>query len=141
MEIGTTLTPAIGNIMYSITNVIIGVPITQELSDLVGQWEADGNPRWREWEDLGFETFYHGAAPSTVGFCGVHLGEFDENSGYIKVEPGALLYYDGHKRPLKISLTPTQKQQDEARRRVHKIDSELFDLCPSFGIYFVNGTS
>lgn len=48
--------------MYSIQNVIYGVPLTEE----VNEW-LDG----REPEEFGFETLYSGGADFSPGFCGV----------------------------------------------------------------------
>lgn len=127
--------------MYSITNVIIGVPITQKLSNLVNQWEEDDDSRWREWKELGFETFYSGAGSGQVGYCGVQLGEFDECGDFLRVEPDALFYHSSGKQPKKIRLTPNQKQLDTAHEKVQAVDPELLKLCPPFGVYLVMSTS
>jgi hypothetical protein len=125
--------------MYSISNVIVGVPITSQLAELVDGWEADNDPRWREWEDLGFETFYHGGAPYTMGFCGVKIGEFDECQEYIRVHLNARrLICDGG---LHVSLDPTDAQVAEAMDKVNALDPELGKLCPEFGTYIVQSTS
>ncbi len=127
--------------MYSITNVIVGVPITLELSELIDQWESDGDPRWKEWEDLGFVEFYHGGAQGHMGFCGVQLGEFDECGVYVVVRADALFYHTSKTKSKKIPLTPNQNQLDEAHRLVQAVNPELLKLCPPFGVYFVQSTS
>lgn len=109
--------------MYSITNVIVGIPITEELSKFVDQWEENDDPRWAEWEDFGFKTFYSGE-------CGL----------FLRVEPDALFYHSS-KKARKIPLTPNQTQLDEAHKLVQAVDPELVKLCPPFGVYFVMSTS
>lgn len=126
--------------MYSISNIIVGVPLTKELSRLVGTWESEGDDRWQEWEDLGFETFYHGGAGQSMGFCGVKIGQFDECADYIKVNPDGVLDYVGY-RPHKVNLVPTKEQIEEAQAKVNALSPELRELCPEFGVYIVQSTS
>jgi hypothetical protein len=129
--------------MYSISNVIIGIPISEELSGLLDDWETSGDPRWREWEDLGFETFYHGGSPYAVGFCGVLLGEFNECHG-LKVDDGSLagtntpsLYQEGDRIPLTATVEQTRVAQD----KVNALQTWIREICPEFGIYIIHSTS
>lgn len=46
--------------MYTITHIVVGVPISKALSDLIDGWERNDDERWQEWEDLGFEKLYSG---------------------------------------------------------------------------------
>ena len=127
--------------MYSISNVIVGVPLTSALDKLLREWEVNDDPRWREWEDLGFETFYHGGADQAMGFCGVHLGRFDECGEYILVNGDKLNYVGFHGGSRVIPLKPTVEQEAEAKAKVDALDPEIRKLCPEFGVYIVQSTS
>lgn len=120
--------------MYSITNVIVGVPITSKMDRWV-------NDQGRDWEELGFETFYHGGADQSMGFCGVQLGVFDECAEYIRVNPDGTLHYVGYGKPKVINLIPTKEQVEEAQQKVNALNPAILELCPEFGVYFVQSTS
>jgi len=71
--------------MYSIGNVIYGVPITPELDRamrIMIARDEDESPELldllpEDYEGLGFETCYHGSAPQIVGWIGVQVGNFN----------------------------------------------------------------
>lgn len=127
--------------MYSISNVIVGVPITPKLCKLIDKWEQEGDERWKEWEDLGFETFYHGGGDRAFGYCGVHIGEFDECAEWIEVSWDGTLYVTSHAGEKTIPLYPTSEQLSEALKKVEALDPELRTLCPELGVYIVQSTS
>lgn len=127
--------------MYLIVSVIVGIPITPEMSRLVEDWEAEGDERWKEWEEYGFETLYHGGSPYTIGFCGVEIGEFDECRSSMR------LLTDGDRPRFELDaqhddnkecfLTALKSQRDEALRLVREADSEIVKVAPPFGEYLI----
>lgn len=62
--------------MYSIGNVIYGVPITDKLKHHIRSWGLEDNQEFLE--ELGFETLYHGGGSGIVGYFGMEVTEFDE---------------------------------------------------------------
>jgi hypothetical protein len=126
--------------MYSISNVIVGVPISEELDALLRKWEDEDDPRWREWEDLGFEVFYHGGASCTMGYCGVQISEWNE-CGSIQVNPDGTWTFDDYEGKKTIVFVPTDAQVAEAKKKVDALDPELRKLCPEFGVHIVQSTS
>lgn len=126
--------------MYSITNIIVGIPITDKLSALIDQWERNKDPKLAEWEDLGFTILYHGGLNQYIGYCGILIGEYDECGEYIRIEDDTL-HYKGVNAITEISLKPTPEQTEEAQKLVEHVNPELRKLCPPFGTYMIHSTS
>jgi hypothetical protein len=106
--------------MYAIVDVIVGIPINQDVMDAL---EALG----MEPEDAGFETMYSGSAEITPGYCGVKLDGFDEASDSIDVST--------------LNLTPTKTQLAKATALVGALPAGVQDVAPKLAVYLVWSTS
>lgn len=120
--------------MYSITNIIYGVPLTKKISAQIEAWEEnEEEEKWFEDErgTCGFTILYHGGADQHIGYCGVELDEFDEASFYIK--------------PSNLNTDPTQAQIEEAQKLYKQLQPELKQILEHEGvkldIYYIHSTS
>lgn len=104
--------------MYTVGNIIYGIPLTQEILNVVGEVE--------DAEDVGFETTYSGAGGTTPGWCGVVLDTIDECS----VADFSLL-----------KLTPTPEQIDAVNQKVAALSEEILKVSSPIGCYIVWSTS
>lgn len=115
---------------YAIANIIYGVPLTEEVSDLMNKWEQDEtNDNWFESNDgqCGFTTLYSGSAPQTIGFCGVLLGTLKEFKLYESLS--------------KINTQPTALQIAKTTEKISKLHPEIKALLPDVDVYLVWSTS
>lgn len=99
---------------YAICQVIYGVPLSEKVSILL----ADGEP-----EDFGFESLYSGSAPTTPGYCGVVVFEFDECQNYQK-------WTDFTSQGDKV----TEKQKSKALSKFNNLDPEVKEALKEDGI-------
>jgi len=107
--------------MYTIGNIIYGIPITLQVAKAV---EASGE----DWESLGFETLYVGYQTDfPPGYLGVRLGEFDECEGDFPLS--------------RIMLSPSDEQKAEAEAKINMLSEEIKESMPSIDIYIVWSTS
>ena len=118
--------------MYSIVNVIYGIPITDEIEKRNQELlDADPNEEdeslGEELECYGFETFYSGSHSGIVGYLGVELSDFDECHSYLKFKD------------LKFEPTPAQKA--EAEKKIANLDNRFKDVLPEIGVYLIFSTS
>ena len=107
--------------MYTIVNVIYGVPLTEEVWDFLNNSDND-----YDLEELGFTTEYSGSSSYPPGWCGVELDSFDE-SDWLDVA--------------NLKLTPTDKQRAEALDKIEALDPQVRALCPEPKTYFIFSTS
>jgi len=136
--------------MYSIMNVIYGVPLTRKINALINEWEETDDDRWADADDdmCGFETLYHGSADRIIGFCGVCLGEFTECDEIIKIGEDAIEISEdlppSKKRgpkSSKIQLKPSKKEIAEAQSKIDELDPEIKKILPEVGLYIITSTS
>ena len=123
---------------YCIMTVIYGIPLTEEASRKIDEWEdgvdgeeplPDGDDRWFENNDgaCGFKTLYSGSAPWHPGYCGVELCKFDECSDAIDAK--------------ELRLTPTPKEIDEAMTKIKELHPDLRTLCGEPGVWIIPSSS
>ena len=93
--------------MYSITDVIYGIPLTEELSLFFH--EMDCEP-----ENVGFETLYTGSGDFPPGYLGVSLDGWDECSAYRKASD--------------LKMQPTQQQKDEYQAKLKAMHTDAKEL-------------
>ncbi len=139
--------------MYSIMNVIYGVPLTRKVNELINKWEETDDDRWADADDdmCGFETLYHGSADRIIGFCGVCLGEFTECDEIIKINEDAIEIsedsppknrkYGPKLQSSKIKLKPSKKEIAEAQSKIDALDPEIKKILPEVGLYIITSTS
>lgn len=142
--------------MYSIMNVIYGIPLTRKINALIDKWETTDDDRWSEGlnekrDTCGFITLYHGSADRIIGFCGVSLGEFTECDEIIKIEDDTIKISEdsvpksmrsGPRRPPSIvKLKPSEKEIAKTQKMISKLDPEIQKIAPSVGIYIITSTS
>ena len=117
--------------MYAIIDVIYGIPLTEEINDLINKWEADPNcDKWEEDEEhrmCGFEVMYSGHGGIPPGFCGVSLDQFDESNG--------------HNSLINLKLEPTNDQKKKTLELINNLDREIKDIILPVGIYLIWSTS
>ncbi len=113
--------------MYSIANVIYGVPLTDKIIEVMEKIDPDTEP-----EDFGFETCYHGGSTSAVGYCGVLLGEFDECAMPDELPLSKI-------EDFRQALTPELKQEGD--KLVAELDEEIRKATATPDIYIVFSTS
>lgn len=145
--------------MYSIISIIYGVPLNEEVNNLMQEWASPGSfpdigiqsdelAKWLEdggsdWTDddgcqilagedqpWGFKTLYHGGSSYYVGYCGVKLGEFDECRNDMRIDEKFL-----------ASLKPSRTQELLAREIVGKLHPRLLEAAGPIGTYFIFSTS
>ena len=117
--------------MYTIGNIVYGVPINEALSNLLLDWkknltEEEYAEKFNEDGQLiGFNMLYHGGADGLVGYCGVGLGDFDEIDSVLISE----LPY------------PTEEQIREAQTKIDALPNEVKELIDEPGHYIVWSSS
>ena len=128
--------------MYSILNVIYGVPITEKISALITEWEGTDKSPWYEDKNgpCGFTSLYHGSTGGLVGYCGVLLGEFDECCEWLRLEDGGIWVKENTR--LRLARTvPTEQEKRQANELFAKLHLDIVRLCPELGVYIVFSTS
>lgn len=130
--------------MFSIVNIIYGVPLTEEIYKKIGEWEETDDERW--WEDdrggpCGFQTFYSGSSEFPPGFCGACLGSFDEVCPNIQLKGTQILIRDNLKEKYKINLEPDEVFKQKVYQKINNLDPELKEMISEIGIYFIFSTS
>ena len=88
--------------MYAIGYIVFGIPLNEEIEKELDKLGYD--------PDSFFETVYHGSAPSTQGWCGVHLCRFNECDDF-KVSS--------------LKLVPTEEQKKDALARIEELPEEV----------------
>jgi hypothetical protein len=128
--------------MYSIQNIVYGVPLTSKAADLIKLWESEDDERWTDEEEgqCGFVTLYHGGASGLVGYCGVLLGELDECCAWLRLEEHGIRYKGSGSDHL-VRTKPNNREIKTAERRVAALHPDLRKLCPKIGVYVVFSTS
>lgn len=118
--------------MYSIAEVIYGVPLVQKLYEWVDQ-----NEMW-DAEDEGFLTYYHGGSDTTPGAFGIQIGGFDETCGW---HP----HYAPNETALKLSeiKTPTDYQKTQFQKLYDAQPPEVQKMIDAIGVdtYIIFSTS
>ena len=110
--------------MYTIANVIYGIPITDEIYKLFNDEILNKYPDFDENQD--FTILYSGGADRTVGYCGVELYEFDECDDF----------------PLnEITGGPTEEEKEEVHRMIDALPQEIKDVMPKIDVWVVWSTS
>lgn len=133
--------------MFSIMNIIYGVPLTRDAIEKIDEWERNNSENWFESNGLtcGFEILYNRS--TYVGFCGVNLGSFNELENYINIDPSIPCIriqksFNSKKSNEKvITLKPTQNQIDETTKLVENLHPLLRSLVPDIGLYIVISSS
>ena len=108
----------------AIVTVIYGVPLTEEVSKKIREWESENDERWTDDGDYqcGFETLYSASGGDLLGFCGIQIGE---------LEPY------GNQKVSDVCMEPTTNQMTMALQRVERLDPELRKLAGEPSIYFI----
>lgn len=107
--------------MYSIQNIIVGTPLTKEVTEALGSLGITP-------EDAGYEVLYNGGEDSFVwGYCGVLLGTFDEATDFTKVSD--------------LPLAPNGEQLKKAQELFNALPAGVKDVCPLLDLYFVPSCS
>ena len=104
--------------MYLIGNIIYGVPLPQKVFDKLG---------WEKCEEMGFELLYFGSTNVDPGFCGIHLGKFEEPEGDFPLS--------------KITFSPTDEQKTEAETMIDSLPDEVKKMLDPIDVYIVWSTS
>lgn len=104
--------------MYSQTEVVFGVPLTEEIATLFD---------YDELETHGFILLYHGGSETPPGYCGVSLCRFDECELYTRV--GDLI------------MCPNATQLDEANKAIDALPPAIKELLPRTSLYFIHYSS
>ena len=102
--------------MYSIINVIYGIPVTESLAQRFDEGEL---------ENMGFEILYHGGLHYSPGYIGVELCNFC-----------------GFDNPSidKLTLKPTYEQRLEVKEKLEQLDTEVVG-GQELNVYFIESTS
>lgn len=128
---------------YTRIKIIIGAPVTEELSKAMDRWEDEGDERWAELEDLGFVELYHGGYDGLLGFIGEELGEIDECATYTLFtgDPPKLTYVS-RQETKEIELLPTMDQINSAKEKMAALPDHIKELIPPRpALHFVYCTS
>ena len=119
--------------MYTIGNIIVGIPITDAIMNVV---ENSDDEEVQHCISNGFgngmsETFYHGSSPYMPGFCGVKLGSF---SCVMDLPIKLPMIGD-------VRFVPTDTEEQQARDLIDELPDEIKKVMPPFGVYIVWSTS
>lgn len=112
--------------MYTIGNLIYGIPITQEACDYVEAAGVADPDAFEELQDWGFETFYDGSSEFEKGYCGVLLMSFNATED-MKVH--------------ELIMILSEEQIAEAVQAIANINPDLRNLCGEEGLWIVWSTS
>ncbi len=105
---------------YAIIKVIYGVPLNEDISRKISEWEEQEDERWTD--DCGFEQLYSASGSEYVGYCGVELCELESYGN----------------QPLSdLVLTPTAEQKKEALELLNALEPELRALAGKPDVYLV----
>jgi len=107
--------------MYTMGDIIYGVPLTSEVMEAMPDWQEDD-----EEELCGFYQIYSGRSKSPVGYCGVLLDSIDELA-VVNINS--------------LKLVPTQEQKEEAETKVEALLPEIKKVMLPIGTYIVWSTS
>lgn len=109
---------------YAIIKIIYGVPLNEDVSKKIQEWELSGDENWGEDNNgtCGFKTLYSAGGDDLMGFCGVVLDELEHYTSQDVT---------------KLKLLPTVKQRAEAEKKVAKLHPELRKLAGPLGSYTV----
>lgn len=119
--------------MYSIVNVIYGLPLTDSASR-----EIEG--MGIEPEDIGFTILYHGGAEYSPGYIGVELGEYDETQDALSFRGTVLSKADNGAPVTKLVAHPTEVAK--AERMIQELEPKVRAVLPELvGVYFIFSTS
>jgi hypothetical protein len=108
--------------MYSIADVIYGIPITDKISELANKREEELDVDDGGW----FHCLYHGGSYREVGYLGVTLASFDECSDF-KLET--------------IIKEPTEEQAAEVLKAFNALPIEYREIAPDIAVWVVFSTS
>ena len=105
---------------YAIVQVIYGVPVTQEVSDKIKEWEDEGDDRWSD--NCGFKMLYSASGSDHIGYCGVNLCRLNSY---------------GNQSISELVLTPTPEQIAEAIKKIEQLEPELRKLAGKPDVYLI----
>ena len=134
--------------MYSMADVIYGIPITRKMDRWLQEHMDDPGVETEEFETFGFEIQYSGNADHQCGFLGVSLGGMDV------INPVELLRDDENRitgmrvaknalasNTVDFDLRPTVQQVQETIEKHNELPDGLKAVCPPIGVYIVWSTS
>lgn len=101
--------------MYTIGNIIYGVPLTRKLASEIDRLLLDP-------EEVGLTMLYRGSGDNT-GYCGVKLDRFDECSDVLKISD--------------LNVKPTPEQKKEALEKIFNLPKELTEFLEMTDTYIV----
>lgn len=119
--------------MYSIANIIYGVPLTETAERYCGENEID-------YETLGFRTLYSGSADYTPAYLGIKITSIDECSGYQKLDMDKKTITDSRS-SFTATITAGPNETARINKAVSDLPQGLRELLPNPGIYIVWSTS
>lgn len=105
---------------YSIVKVIYGVPLNEEVSNKMDEWEDSGDDRW--YDGCGFTTLYSASGDPTPGYCGVELCTLKSYANQCVSE---------------LPLVPKAPQVQEAMKKIALLDPELRELAGKPDVYLI----
>jgi hypothetical protein len=98
--------------MYSIGNIIFGIPLTEEIMQALGDDEA---------EEMGFEVLYSGSADFMPGYMGVELGTIDECQDEDLDDPE----HPMNRKPTAQQIAEVQERVEAFVKKMRKIDKDV----------------
>ena len=108
---------------YAIANVIIGIPLTEEIHTALDEMEGDDSRDPEDW----FEVLYTASGQFSPGYCGEKISEFTECDGDIPVGD--------------LRFVPTKKLRELAEKKCFKLPEAIKKVARPFGVYVVWSSS
>ena len=134
--------------MYSMADVIYGIPITRRMDRWLQEHMDDEDVQTEEFEELGFCVQYSGNADHQCGFLGELLAGMDVINPVemLRDSKGRIIALRVSTNALATStkdfdLCPTSEQVEKTLADYNKLPEGLKEVAPKPGIYIVWSTS